>query len=346
MTRPLIQKGLTQAQHFFPPWLVLSLALATTIWVWQANVQQIRANARLHFEADIAAIEQTITDRFNIYENTLRGVLAFVLASREVERSEWQTYVETSAITSRHPGIQGIGYAVRVDGADLASHVRTVRQLENPTYDVYPSGDRAQYFPILFLEPGNARNQRALGFDMYSNPARRAAMERARDTGKASMSGVVTLVQETADDKQSGFLVYLPHYRSLASIATVADRRNSLAGFVYSPFRMGDLMQGIWGNNPPSLRFRVYDGDRVNEAHFMYDSHPSFPQTNKNSLSDTRTVERAGRLWTIQYQTTSQFRAENDLDDNALEVLVTGIVFSVLLFGITLSIANTRTRAV
>ncbi len=40
------------------------------------------------------------------------------------------------------------------------------------------------------------RNLRAFGFDMYSEPVRRAAMEAARDTGAAALSGKVVLVQE------------------------------------------------------------------------------------------------------------------------------------------------------
>jgi two-component system cell cycle sensor histidine kinase/response regulator CckA len=55
---------------------------------------------------------------------------------------------------------------------------------------------RAFATSITHIEPFTGRNLRAFGFDMYSEPVRRAAMEAARDTGAAALSGKVVLVQE------------------------------------------------------------------------------------------------------------------------------------------------------
>jgi len=82
---------------------------------------------------------------------------------------------------------------------------------------------------------------------MWSNEMRRNAMARVRDTGEASTSGIITLVQETSIDVQRGFLTYLPLYRNGMPVDTVDQRREAIVGWVYSPFRMGDLMKGILG---------------------------------------------------------------------------------------------------
>ena len=76
-----------------------------------------------------------------------------------------------------------------------------------PDYRIYPEGVRDLYSSIVYLEPFSGRNLRAFGYDMYSEPVRRAAMERARDTGEAAISAMVTLVQETDINVQPGFLV-------------------------------------------------------------------------------------------------------------------------------------------
>ena len=47
--------------------------------------------------------------------------------------------------------------------------------------------------PLLSLEPFDARNRQAFGYDMYSQVTRRTAMDRARDTGDVAISGKVTL---------------------------------------------------------------------------------------------------------------------------------------------------------
>lgn len=67
-------------------------------------------------------------------------------------------------------------------------------------------------------------------------------MIKARDEGQPAVTGKVVLVQETPEDSQSGFLMYLPVYQGGEVPPTVNERREKLIGFVYSPFRMNDLM--------------------------------------------------------------------------------------------------------
>ena len=78
------------------------------------------------------------------------------------------------------PGIQGIGYSVHLPAARLDAHPSTIRAEGFPEYAIRPAGARAQYTSIIYLEPFDRRNQRAFGFDMFSEANRRAVMERAR----------------------------------------------------------------------------------------------------------------------------------------------------------------------
>ena len=78
---------------------------------------------------------------------------------------------------------------------------------------------------------------------MYSEPVRREAMERARDSGLPALSGKVTLVQEFGPEVQAGFLIYLPIYANGVTPVTVDARREALGlldtcgtrGFILSP---------------------------------------------------------------------------------------------------------------
>ncbi|MCB1100224.1 MAG: CHASE domain-containing protein, partial [Verrucomicrobiae bacterium] len=109
-------------------------------------------------------------------------------------------------------------------------------------------------------------------YDMWSNDIRREAMQLAMDTGEAACSGKITLVQETDENVQSGFMTYLPVYRTGEVIDTVEERRHACYGWVYSPFRAGDLLSGILGSNDPHYRLRIYDGEAVNPSALLYDS--------------------------------------------------------------------------
>src|SRR5260370_16417612 len=106
----------------------------------------------------------------------------------------------------------------------------------NPSFKIWPEGNRAEYHSIIYLEPLDRRNQVAIGYDMFTAPTRRAAMEQARDTGLPTASGRVTLVHEIDDEKQAGFLIYAPAYRNVPLTNTVEQLQAALFSFFYSSF--------------------------------------------------------------------------------------------------------------
>eukprot|EP01032_Pedospumella_encystans_P035115 gene35115-39717_t len=55
-------------------------------------------------------------------------------------------------------------------------------------------------------------------------------------------------------------------------------RRAALTGWVYAPFRLGDVMTGLGGERAAKLDVEIYDGEALNAASRMYDSRPGPPQ--------------------------------------------------------------------
>src|SRR5690606_19221979 len=108
---------------------------------------------------------------------------------------------------------------------------REMQRQGHAGFRVWPEYPRDELFSIVYLEPLDARNRIAIGYDMYTNETRRAAMERARDSGVAAASGIVELLQDIDESKQPGFVVYVPGYRGGGFPATVAERREQLLGF-------------------------------------------------------------------------------------------------------------------
>src|SRR3546814_9390500 len=107
-------------------------------------------------------------------------------------------------------------------------------------------------------------------------------MGRARDTGLASLSVRVTLVQETDEAVQAGFLIYLPVYRTV-SPADVEERRRELIGYVYSPFRMGDFMRGLLGDRQRDVGLEIFDGEAPSDNALMYSTDTDRKSTRLHS---------------------------------------------------------------
>lgn len=133
-------------------------------------------------------------------------------------------YVKSLHLQEKYPGIQGVGFSLWISEKDKASHIEKIRQEGFQDYTIRPEDDRETWTSIIYLEPFSGRNLRAFGYDMYTEFVRRKAMEYARDHAETAISRKVKLVQETEQDIQAGFLMYVPVYRKNAPQSTVAER--------------------------------------------------------------------------------------------------------------------------
>lgn len=291
-------------------WVILLCSLTLTAVGWHISNKFVHRDAQDRFTYETYDIETAIKNRMLDYQQVLRSGIALFAASPVVDRQLWREYVDRLQTNQHYPGIQGIGFSLRVPAEEKDAHMQQIRAEGFPNYTIRPETPRDEYHAIIYLEPFDARNRRAFGYDMYSNPVRRVAMQRARDTGKMAISGLVTLVQETDTDVQRGFLMYLPLYRHAMPLTTEAERRQALVGFVYSPFRTRDLMLGILGSGSRDIDFEVFDGDTLTEESLLYSSRsPTQPSDaqRRPDFESLRTITQGGRTWTLRFTSRPHF---------------------------------------
>lgn len=298
-----------------------------------------RVEERLAFQA--RDITQQVEQRMRAYRQVLRGARALFDASDNVTRDDWTIYVGALSLQEDFPGIQGVGFSAYVKAEDLDSHIASMRARGQADYSILPAGERPEYSSIVYLEPQDWRNQRAFSFDMLSEPVRREAMQRARLTGEAALTGKVRLIQEADRDIQTGVLLYLPAYRRGLPTGTEAERTAALSGWVYSPFRMLDLMAGTLGSMQPSLRLRIYDGTAAEPEAQLFDSHPTDPvRFDVPTHSISRDID--GRRWLLVFEQRQEAAADVDRWHTELALVV---LFGVLVVALTASLGLARRRA-
>ncbi|BBI99739.1 hypothetical protein FGKAn22_14320 [Ferrigenium kumadai] len=333
------------------PWLVLGAGLLITYGLQDVARQHTRKNVQERFDFRFNEIVVNIEARLRDYEDVLHGTQSLFASSESVERSEFREYVSQLRLDQRYPGIQGVGFAQRISPAEKAAHIRRIRRESFPGYTIRPSGERDSYTSIIYLEPFNWRNQRAFGYDMYSEPVRRAAMERARDENRAIVSGKVTLVQETEKNVQPGFLMYLPVYRNGLPHETLAQRQENLVGWVYAPFRVHDLMNGILGKHfgeiGNTLAFDIYDGDQPSPASLMYDFSKETgisPGLHEPVFRSVKYIDAGGHQWTVAVRSLPDFETSLESEE-AQFIVISGIAGSLLTSFIVWLLATGRERA-
>ncbi|QMU29030.1 CHASE domain-containing protein [Adhaeribacter radiodurans] len=278
------------------------------------------------------------------YFQVLKGGKALFAASGKVTHLEWEKYIGALEVSKNYPGIQGIGFAPIVRANELTKHIQEIRSTGFPEYTVNPAGTRLFYTPIIFIEPFTGRNLRAFGYDMFNEPIRRQAMEKARDSGQPTLTRKVRLVQETGKDLQPGFLLYLPVYGHFNTPATKAERRQLLSGFVYSPFRAEDFMVKVFNQNFENLHIQIYDGTTIQPENLLYESD-SFKQkenipTRFPVFTRMLPLQIGDRTWTLRF--TQQIAVPSSGANLPNLILAGGGIISFLVFLAMYLVANTR----
>ena len=323
--------------------------IATAVAAYYAR-PIVDATVKREFSFDSQEIQDRISSRLAAHEQVLRSGAAFFAHGSGISRLEWRRFVERQNIEQRLTGIQGVGFARRIPREKLAQHIEEVRAEGFPDYQVRPAGERESYSAVVYLEPFAGRNLRAFGYDMLSEPIRRAAMERARDLDAATLSGKVRLVQETAEDVQAGALMFVPVYGAGMPVATVDQRRAALQGWVYSPYRMTDLMRGILGQwdsmTDRRIRLEVFDGETMAPEALLYDSQSAVrqPVATAGSLTFHGPLEVAGHPWSLRFTKTGDSTADASYSRTWL-LLFGGTVVSLLLCGLVFGLVDNRLKA-
>jgi signal transduction histidine kinase len=329
-------------------WLVLaSVIIASTgltVFAGYYASRTARLQAEEEFRGAVMEAQAAVQTRMEAYLALLRGGVGLMAAEPEVTRAQFQLFVDRLRVPEHYPGIQGIGFTLRVPQGTEQEVIASAHRDGITGFKMWPETTGEDPHTILYLEPQDRRNQAALGFNMFSHPVRREAMQRACDTGRAVASGGVELVQEIEGPKQVGFLIYLPVYEGGDVPPTVEAKRAALRGFIYSPFRADDLFEHVFSQRVARmLDIEIYDGEEVNPDYLLHRSVA--PDLSDNPASAMETIvrmEMATRPWTLRFSRDEQPSGRRLL---APTIIAVGSFLTLLIALFMISEASARRRA-
>jgi two-component system, NtrC family, sensor kinase len=244
---------------------------------------------RLEKQNAQAAFERFAQERFDRLEvnialtlNDIRSLGAFFDVTQSVSRRDYARL--TRPLLEENKAIQALEWVPKVpknlreryeDGArhdGLASFQFTERSASGR---MAKAEERQDYYPVFFVEPLKG-NEKALGFDLASDPVRNEALRRSAATGSFVATGRMRLVQESAD--QYGFLVFRPVYRGGVQPSSDKERRERLAGYALAVFRVGDIVEraGSVQNTASGLRVAIFDLDAKRGERLLYPKGAQF----------------------------------------------------------------------
>lgn len=328
--------------------------------VWNYSRSLLEKQAKINFEADNGAIFNNINTRLNRDVNILYGFKGLFSASKSVERNEFLAYAESLNLAEQYPGVFSLSYVELVGKKELADWTKTIKNDDSivaggyPNFKIFPEQDREKYAVVKYVYP-EKENASTLGFDCFSDAARKLAMDYATKNYAPAMTSQVTLVANS----RPAFIVFLPVYKkNIVNGQLTKDDQSELLGFVtvsleverffnsaLSQFLASEIInQAVWD-------FNVQDVSGVSNT----TNHPAFYDLNPNLFESLSQMDNfnniilfniAGRNWSYN------FIASTDYGLSSLErklpwmLLVGGAILSWLLLANFFSIFNSRRRAI
>ena len=222
--------------------LCVTFAAAVGVFFFARNWEDDRS--KLEFERWASSFIEVIEDRVTEdHVDLLRAVEGLVRSPDSLDREVFGTFARH--LLGSHPEVLALSWnpAIRDSHrsayeAEVLGGMQTFRIVERDSDgQVVTAPKRDAYVFVHYIEPIE-ENEGALGFNVSSNIKRKAALDRARDSGLPTATGRISLIQES--DNSGGFLVFLPVYETGQRTTTVDERRQYLRGYATGAFRILD----------------------------------------------------------------------------------------------------------
>lgn len=323
---------------------VLIGSVMSVILFWRNAYDREMRAAETEFAAQAQEAVARLRQWMINYELALGGSAALFASVRPTPQ-QWQSYVESLEIDRRFPSILGLGFAPYVTPEGLQQLQIEHRDAGYGLFRVQPPGIRPYYAPVLYLAPMTLENSSVVGYDMFSEPVRQAAMIAARDSGRPRLTGPVDLQQDRyGSGPLTGLLLYSPIYRLGDFPANVDARRQSLQGWVYIPFHIEPFVHTALPHRDRyrGIELQIHDVTAA-EPELLY-SDPEFGRSRESAFSYSLSTEILGRRWQVDFQSGSADAISPGLSRLRM-VLLIGLLSSLLLFWLAMLLARTENRA-
>lgn len=301
------------------PWLAFVtiglIGLASAWLVWSADQRNRLVRFGALAEESVGRVQDQVGRHMLLIEAT---AAMFELQRDWIRPDEFRAYFNHLDLVQRSPGSVGLGYAVFARPTERAALERAYMVNNNAPLQIWPKPedtpghgtdpDQDSDFlavAVLFesVEPGQILTS---GFDAYSDPIRRAAIDAAIAAGQPRATGTLALVNDPIKARQS-FLIYAPVYTSTFGIPARGGAPRLPTGFVIAAFRMPDLLSAALDVTPHApVNVTVSQADDPDAASFLYGDlpDPSFG----DAYTARHQIDVAGQSWTIVVRPTAGFR--------------------------------------
>src|SRR3990167_4566134 len=223
-----------------------------------------------------------------------RSLQAFIEASNNVSPNEFSTF--SKPLLDHETYLQALEWAPHITDPiafDIAAKKAGYLNLQLTEFTengIRPAGNRAHYFPILHIAPFISGNK-AHGFDLYSHPIRRAAIQNAIRNKSLVMTPPIKLAHGNL--AITGILIFAP-----------TIKQNQLTGFAAGVINMKKLLEN---SLPHSNLYRISIIDITTNKTINETTPVDLKTLSRFTPSYTERIKITNEVWQFQSIATSHY---------------------------------------
>jgi len=338
------------------PSFVLFFALGTTTIGSYIYRQLVRESDTLAFQSVAFQTESDIDDRLKSIVNPAVAAAAYIGTSHQLTKSGFADFLDRAgwrpgsddikvspSQNSTEIGMPAVsqrggtvGFSIRMPASRLAELNKLARDAGDDDFVPHPMKGVDFIDAVLFFEPHRDYSGPP-GSNFYSDPDRRAAMDRAIVTGTLTATRPTKFKKGTPE---TGIVVFIPVFEH-GTPAKLADRERKLAGFTYSGIRVGEAITDYFQRGQIPCTVSVYDGGQPDAGTRLFSNDPA---TGEWPYDAERPYNGLGRPWYIVYHPNEAFfRTRSQIP--IYLVPIGGLCLSLLLFMVTSTLQRARVEA-
>lgn len=311
-----------------PPLVVLLIALGVTSMVFVLSQRSVQGTIRSEGQQRAAGIEQRLRSQLNAQAQVLMGG-AGRLESGPVDRQAWRQFVGAYDLPVSAIGVQLLGAAEVVNPGDVTSFEQRMSAEYGTNVKIIPppDGPGPSHAAITYLEPSTTETLQAIGFDGFSDPERRSAMQSAAAADETMLTGIVGLDANAQASEAVGMVMYRPYYDRSLPTATNEERQRAVRGYVFAVLAAGNAFdQMLAPELTTSTDVDIYVG---NDRRHIYSHQAAAGSDIVTSVSNRFT--QFGQTFELNYGFTRAGLVASSQLSTPRAILVVGLLSSFLL---------------
>ena len=343
---PLVLVWLWPKQQWGTRRLVLTFTIAVLLILTGLAVFSAKSHGDEELEGDFnlraSVMNAELESAIVAHLNALYSLERFYASSDNVTSKEFETFV--NHYFDEMKSIQALSWDSVVYGLDRQDFENKMRVQGHPQFNIterdennqfVPAKQRNVYAPVTYIQP-EKNNVGVLGFDMYSEPARRKVFEQAMVSGDIAMTGPLRLV--LGDGSVPGVIAEMPLYKKNLPHLIVPDRKQNITACVTLVLLLDKIASVAFQDiDHKDLAFRAIDKNSTTGEHLLFEKDWNLAYSMQKqersyfgepfSLTSKTTVQVANRLWNFEIVPTRTWLDEHNHPYQEV-VLMVGLVLT------------------